>query len=38
VIDPAEWNGLIIAVPYIYQNKPGRAAPPPDPLFEGLDS
>ncbi len=38
VIDPAEWNGLIIAVPYIYQKKPGRAAPPPDPLFEGLDS
>lgn len=36
VLDPAEWNGLIIAVPYIYQ-KPHSAAPaPPDPLFDGL--
>ena len=36
VIDPAEWNGLIIAVPYVYQKSPGSAPAPPDPLFDGL--
>lgn len=36
IIDPAEWNGLIIAVPYVYQKRPGTAPAPPDPLFDGL--
>lgn len=36
VLDPSEWNGLIIAVPYIYRKKPGSAPAPPDPLFDGL--
>ena len=36
VLDPAEWNGLIIAVPYVYQKGPGAAEPPPDPLFDEL--
>ncbi|MCX6873095.1 MAG: hypothetical protein NTW21_04715 [Verrucomicrobia bacterium] len=36
VLDPAEWNGLTVAVPYIYQKQPGSAPAPPDPLFDGL--
>lgn len=36
VVDPAEWNGLIVAVPYVYRKYPDRAPAPPDPLFDGL--
>ena len=36
VVDPAEWNGIIVAVPYVYQKIPGSAPAPPDPLFDGL--
>jgi len=36
VLDPADWNGVIVAVPYLYQKTPGTAPAPPDPLFEGL--
>lgn len=36
VLDPAEWNGITVAVPSLYQKQPGTAPAPPDPLFEGL--
>lgn len=35
VVDPVEWDGITIAVPYLYQKQPGTAPAPPDPLFEG---